>query len=150
MTKQQLKEYCDAEFENIEAVLSELKSIVKTEKSNYSIAELAAIATFVHNVYNGIENIIKRILAFRKIDQKDTPTWHKDMLKMSLDIGVISGDLYNVLSNYLSFRHFFIHSYSLTLRWEELKPLVDDIESTLSRFKVSLYEYINKIDFGIF
>ena len=76
MTKQQLKDYCDAEFENIEAVLIELKKILNTETSNYSTAELAAIATFLHNFYNGIENVIKRIFAFKNMDQKDTPTWH--------------------------------------------------------------------------
>ena len=36
MIKHQLKEYCEAEFENIDAVTSELFSVVKTEKSEYS------------------------------------------------------------------------------------------------------------------
>lgn len=43
MTKQQLKDYCDAEFENIEAVLAELKKILNTETSNFSTAELIQI-----------------------------------------------------------------------------------------------------------
>lgn len=38
MTRRQLEEYCDIEFESIEAVLAE-----------YSTAELAAVATFIHN-----------------------------------------------------------------------------------------------------
>ena len=145
MTKQQLKDYCDAEFENIEAVLIELKKILNTETSNYSTAELAAIATFLHNFYNGIENVIKRIFAFKKMDQKDTPTWHKDMLKKSLDAEIISDDLYRILSNYLSFRHFFVHSYSLSLRWEELNPLTDNVEHTFDQVKASVYEFINHL-----
>ena len=44
MPKHQLKEYCEAEFENIDTVVFELFSIVKTAKSEYSTAELAAIA----------------------------------------------------------------------------------------------------------
>ena len=124
MTRHQIKEYCEAEFENINAVTSELFSIIKTEKTEYSIAELAAIGTFIHNCYNGIENILKRVLLAGKIKVKDTPTWHKDLLKTSLDMGVISYELYVSLSDYLSFRHFFIHGYGFSLRWEELKPLV--------------------------
>ena len=124
MTRHQIKEYCEAEFENINAVTSELFSIIKTEKTEYSIAELAAIGTFIHNCYNGIENILKRVLLAGKIKVKDTPTWHKDLLKTSLDMGVISYELYVSLSDYLSFRHFFIHAYGFSLRWEELKPLV--------------------------
>ena len=42
MTRHQIKEYYEAEFENINAVTSELFSIIKTEKTEYSIAELAA------------------------------------------------------------------------------------------------------------
>lgn len=146
MTRQQLKEYCEAEFENIDAVVSELFSVVKTEKSEYSTTELAAIATFLHNFYNGIENTLKRVLFFKQIETKDTPTWHKDLLKTSSDIGIISNDLDNTLSNYLSFRHFFVHAYSFTLRWEDLKPLVDSLDETLRKFKSAIYDYINKHD----
>jgi len=52
MKKQQLREYCEAEFENIDNVISQLISLVKTEKIDYSISELAAMATFLHNCYN--------------------------------------------------------------------------------------------------
>ncbi len=146
MPKHQLKEYCEAEFENIDTVVFELFSIIKTAKSEYSTAELAAIATFIHNCYNGIENILKRILSFNQIEMKETPTWHKDLLKTSLDIGIVTNDLYSTLSDYLSFRHFFVHAYSFTLRWDELKPLVQDLEKTLKTFRSAIYNFIDKQD----
>ena len=146
MPKHQLKEYCEAEFENIDTVVFELFSIVKTAKSEYSTAELAAIATFIHNCYNGIENILKRILSFNQIEMKETPAWHKDLLKTSLDIGIVTNDLYSTLSDYLSFRHFFVHAYSFTLRWNELKPLVQDLEKTLKTFRSAIYNFIDKQD----
>ena len=62
MTDQQLKNYCEAEFENIETVMSDLSSALKEGTSEYSTPELAAIATFLHNIYNGTENILKRVL----------------------------------------------------------------------------------------
>jgi uncharacterized protein YutE (UPF0331/DUF86 family) len=145
MTKQQLNEYCNAEFENIDTVLYQLKVVLKPE-ADYSIAELAAIATFIHNFYNGVENILKRISAYRQIELKNTPTWHKDILKTAADFGIITDELYDSLSNYLSFRHFFVHSYSFTLRWEELKPLVNDIEKTLSTYKTATYIFIGSLD----
>jgi len=145
MTKQQLKEYCDAEFENIDTVLYQIKQVVKPE-ADYSVADLAAIATFIHNCYNGFENIIKRIFVYRQRELKNTPTWHKDILKTAADAGIISDDMHATLSNYLSFRHFFVHSYSFSLRWEELKPLVDGIEVTFSRFKTAAYSFISTLD----
>jgi hypothetical protein len=68
MTGQQLKEYCEAEFENIASVLTEIALIAVPTKIQYTTAELAAIATFIHNCYNGIENVLKRILSYSKLE----------------------------------------------------------------------------------
>lgn len=143
MTDRQLEEYCEAEFENIDAVIDELFSVVKTSRAEYSTADLAAIATFIHNFYNGIENILKRITIYEKIEIKDSPTWHKDLLRTSTDKGVITEDLYKDLSDYLSFRHFFVHAYSFNLRWEELEPLVNGLKAMLKKFKTSIFDYID-------
>ncbi len=144
MTKKRLKEYCEAEFENISTVAAEVFSLVQEGKSQYSVAELAAIAAFLHNCYNGIENILKRILYFRQEKLKDSPTWHKDLLKASFESEIISSQLYDLLSNYLSFRHFFVHAYSFTLKWEELNPLVEGLDRMLEKFKTAIYSYIEK------
>lgn len=146
MTKQLLKEYCDAEFENIESVLAEIALVVIPGKTKYTTAELAAVATFIHNCYNGVENIFKRIISFSSAAIKESPTWHKDMLKTALELNIISSDLYDALSTYLSFRHFFVHAYSFTLRWEELKPLVENLDDTLRQFQTSVTVYISMFD----
>lgn len=45
-----------AEKENVEKALGNLRDAMgRREKS---VVELAAIATFLHNIYNGIENIL--------------------------------------------------------------------------------------------
>lgn len=81
MTNEQLKDQCDAEFENIQAVLDELFTVVRPGKADYSVAEMAAIATFLHNDYNGIENVMKSILAHKNVELKNALTWHRDPLK---------------------------------------------------------------------
>ena len=145
MTDQQLEDYCEAEFENIDKVLMELLSLVKAKGDEYSIIELAAIGTFIHNFYNGIENILKRVLFYKQIEVKDTATWHKDLLKASFENGIIPTDLYHHLSNYLSFRHFFVHAYSFSLNWEDMKPLVEGVDEMLKQFKQEINNYIIKL-----
>lgn len=142
MTDQQLKEYCEAEFENIDTVVSDLFSVVKDDASEYSTPEMAATATFLHNIYNGLENILKRVLIFEKIEIKNTPAWHKDILKTSFEKEIIDNNLYNILSEYLAFRHFFVHAYSFNLDWKALKPLVNNIQDTLKMFKSSIFRYL--------
>ena len=145
MTREQLKDQCEAEFENIQAVLDELSAVVRPQKTDYTIVELAAIAAFLHNIYNGIENILKRILYYKDMKLKTDATWHKELLKAANETGIISSDLYQTLSGYLSFRHFFVHAYSFTLRWEEIKPLAERIDDTLRTFKASVFGYIKNL-----
>lgn len=142
MTKDRIKESCEAEFENIDATLAELALIVMPEKTAYSIADLAAIATFIHNFYNGIENILKRVLLLKKKRAKEGADWHKDLLKASVEADIISSDLCDTLAKYLSFRHFFIHGYGFTLKWEALQPLVANIDQTLRDFKAAVGKHL--------
>lgn len=55
-------------------------------------------------------------------------------------------DQCDTLSNYLSFRHFFVHAYTFTLRWEEIKPLAEKINDTLKTFKASALKYVENLD----
>ena len=61
----ELTEQILAEKENVDIALQNLKTaLARNEKT---VIELAAIATFLHNIYNGIENILKQILISREI-----------------------------------------------------------------------------------
>ena len=144
MTKNQAKEYCEAELENIDATLAEIALIIIPGKTTYSTADLAAIAAFIHNFYNGIENILKRLLTLKKKKTKEGPTWHKDLLKTSVEADIISSGLCVILAKYLSFRHFFIHGYGFTLKWEALQPLVANIDKTLREFKSTINKHLEK------
>jgi hypothetical protein len=48
-----------AEKENVEKALQNLMEA--RARKDRSAIELAAIATFLHNIYNGIENILKQV-----------------------------------------------------------------------------------------
>lgn len=135
MTKDRAREYCEAELENIDSTLAELALIAEPGKLVYSTGELAALAAFIHNFYNGLENVLKRLLTLKKKKTKEGAAWHKGLLKTSVDAEIISPELCVTLAKYLSFRHFFIHGYSFTLKWEALQPLVAHIEETLRDFK---------------
>jgi hypothetical protein len=67
MKKEQLREYREAEYENIDTILAEVVSLMVPGKSDYSTPELAALATFIHNCYNGFEKILKLVLIYQSI-----------------------------------------------------------------------------------
>lgn len=132
----------EAEKENVKEALANLnETIARKEKS---IVELAAIATFLHNTYNGIENILKRILKAIGCEIPKSETWHKDLLELSVAKGIISTDLSEELYEYLAFRHFFIYSYGFKPDELRLNPLATKIFNVWSNFLSQTESFLKK------
>jgi uncharacterized protein YutE (UPF0331/DUF86 family) len=121
-----------AEKENVEIALENLR-LAKSKKEK-TVIELAAIGTFLHNIYNGIENILKRVVVAKNIEIPVSVTWHKDLLNLSLSIRIISENTCDELYKYLTFRHFFIHAYGFMLEEAYMEDLTNDIPDVWSRF----------------
>ncbi len=121
-----------AEKENVEIALGNLKyTMTRNEKT---VIELAAIGTFLHNIYNGIENILKQVLKEKGIEVPASSTWHKELLNISASQGIISEKLADQLYEYLTFRHFFVHAYGFMLDEAHLEGLAKDIPDIWLQF----------------
>ena len=121
-----------AEKENVEKALDNLKDAMGRKER--STVELAAIATFLHNIYNGIENILKQVLKSRGNEIPKSETSHKDLLDISVSNGIIPEKLSDQLYEYLTFRHFFVHAYGFMLEETHLEDLANNIPDVWLQF----------------
>lgn len=128
-----------AEKENVERALDNLKDVMGRKKR--STVELAAIATFLHNIYNGIENILKQVLKAKGTEIPKSETSHKDLLDLSVSLGIIPESLSDELYEYLTFRHFFVHSYGFMLEEIHLESLTNNIPGVWSQFLSAIERY---------
>jgi uncharacterized protein YutE (UPF0331/DUF86 family) len=138
----ELPEQILAEKENIEAALDNLKTAMA--RSEKTVIELAAMATFLHNIYNGIENILKQILLIKDTEIPKSETWHKDLLNRSLSTGIISKKLSDQLYKYLTFRHFFVHAYGFMLDEKQLEGLANDIPDVWQQFLLEIENFLRE------
>ena len=145
MTIEELKNYQNQEFGNIDRVVNELFSLYKPEKSEYTLAEKAAVAAFIVNIYSGIEKILKEMLLFDKLDVHDTPEWHEKVLKKSSEIGILPPELFKILSSYLAFRNYYIYTYIFNIKWENITALADTVHDVVGKLKTEITEYIQTI-----
>jgi len=145
MTIEELRNYLDQEFGNIDKVVNELFSLYKPEKSEYTLAEKAAVAAFIVNIYSGIEKILKEMLLFDKLDVHDSPEWHEKVLKKSSEIGILPPDLFKILSSYLAFRNYYIYTYIFNIKWENITALADTVNDVVGKLKTEINEYIQTI-----
>lgn len=91
--------------------------------------EIAAVATVLHSFYNGLENVFYTVA--KDIDDliPSGGQSHRDLLSQVSNrtekrSALISNSTAKFLREYLGFRHFYRHSYSFLIDWEELKKLV--------------------------
>ncbi len=142
MNIDELKEYCKGELSNIDRILNELTSVYTPGKGGHSVAEHAAIGSFIMNIYTGIESILKQMLIYDKLDIGDAPDWHEKVLKKSGEIGILPPDLFKMLAKYLAFRNFFIYSYIFNINWEEMDALAGSLKDMTQQFRTEIEEYL--------
>ncbi len=133
-----------AEKENVEIALSNLQDTMARDEK--TVIELAAIGTFLHNIYNGIENILKQILKSKDVEISKSATWHKDLLNLSAAQGIVSENLTNELYEYLAFRHFFIHAYGFMLNEAQLEDLANNIPEVWHQFMAEIEDFLKSAD----
>lgn len=126
------EEYQTSEKESMEQTLELLARGLSREKKEE--LDYAGIATYLHNLYSGVENILKHILKHRGIQVTFAEGWHKELLKDAVSQDIVSESLADQLREYLRFRHFFIHGYGFMLKPELLTPLAERAEAVMHQF----------------
>ena len=112
-----------------------------------SLVEITALASVLHSFYTGVEKIF---LSIAKGIDKDVPTteqWHRTLLNRMAETtphrqAVLTVATVDELSAYLSFRHFYRHSYSFYLDWDELEKLVVPLSQIWAETKAELSLFI--------
>ncbi|HEX9652572.1 MAG TPA: HepT-like ribonuclease domain-containing protein [bacterium] len=137
-----LAEEISIDKEYIEKTLRLLdEALNRTEKSEI---ELSAIGSFLHHCYNGMENILNRILKFKRIKISDSASSHKDLLNVAVEKKIITQGLSDQLDKYRGFRHFFVHAYGVLLEEEELRPLAVSLPGVWKQFDQEIENLINE------
>jgi len=145
MTKEELRKICDEEFGNIDRIMRELSTVCKEGKTDFMPAEKAAVSAFIVNVYSGIENVLKQMLAFDKLDIEDSPDWHEKVLRKAGEIGILMPDQIQTLSKDLAFRNYFIYTYIFNIDWEDVKSLADALRGIVNQVRNEVSEYLQTV-----
>jgi hypothetical protein len=133
-----------AEEENVGKALKALFDVMAHE--DLSVVELAASATFIHNVYGGIENILKQALKEEGVTIAQSGGWHKELLNKAVSEEVITKKMSSELVKYLAFRHFFVHGYGFNLKEEPIRDLGTRLPGVWSGFIAEIKDRLKNDD----
>jgi uncharacterized protein YutE (UPF0331/DUF86 family) len=127
----EMREKIEAELENIERALGELPSTTE----GLSTLELAGVGALLHSFYNGIENVLVQLLRGRNIEPPHGPSWHRDLVDMTVSQGLVTQTTADDLRQYVAFRHFFNHAYAIDIRSELVEPLMHGVRRVYALFR---------------
>lgn len=77
--------------------------------------------------------------------------WHRDLLTRMTEATssrgpVLTVDVAHQLADYLGFRHFYWHSYSFFLEWDELEKLVTPLAEVWEQTKDELELFLDSLN----
>lgn len=151
MTQRYLRLSKEIEFE-----VEELRKVV-TEGMYFDLRfrdgapgslEIRGFGAILHDFYNGIENICKRIANEIDGGLPKGDDWHWRLLEsMVLELpglrpAVFSGKTLDILDEYRRFRHIFRHTYGSHLDWERLRPLLENLTSVFSEVEKEIKQFL--------
>lgn len=149
-----LRELIEDELTALERVTEEMEDLLAESAQPPTRTELRAIASILHEFYNGVERIFERIAVGLDEGVPKGSHWHADLLiQMAISRegerpAVIDEPLYARLKDYLDFRHFFRHAYGYTLEWSQLRWKAESLADTLGLLRDQLRAFFDKMQAG--
>lgn len=133
------------EVETIENILNEINGIIREySDSEPDIRIKAALASFIAQFYNGVENIMKRIM---KINGRTLPkgeNWHAELFNQFIESDdpntpvLFRGPDVLIYKKLRKFRHIVYHGYSFRLEYELMKSNVMGLQDSFKSFVQNL------------
>lgn len=120
----------------VEAQIKEIENIygkLEERRRKRGKAAIESIAYQMHNLYCAFEDLFKIVAANFENNIEDMVKYHTELLKrMTLTIeGVrpplLSNEIFVLLDNLRSFRHFFRHAYSYEMDERKVRIVMEDV-----------------------
>ena len=109
--------------------------------------EKCGISMILHSFYNGIENIMSLIIKNMDSSFPSGIKWHKELLAKAFEktenrTEIFRDELKIPLNEYLKFRHFVRHAYGFQLKWEDMKPILFNMNIMWEKAKIDINNFL--------
>ena len=146
-----LKSVVEDELTALDRVVEQMEALLSQAAQPPNWIELRAIATILHEFYNGVERIFERIAVSLGEGLPRGSYWHVDLLAQMATAqtetrpAVIGEPLRARLEEYLKFRHFFRHADSYTLEWNRMNWQAEQMSETLRLLREQLQVFFDSL-----
>ena len=149
--RRELAERIEEELQQLGEEVSAVQPLFsKIRQSDPDDIEMRAAALTLHGFYNGVEKVLVEIA--RRFDGHipGGERWHRALLDQMLSAtddrpALIEQDDYDILVEYLSFRHLVRHSYPGSLSWYRFRDIARDLDKTHGRIENRVRTFVMNV-----
>ena len=116
--KDNFKKFIEENLQHLKSTVSELNDGIQEIKWNKR--DLTAMGTYLANMYNGYENILRTLLKSAEINIPKGDQWHRDLLDKAKSEKLFPDEMLPTLKGMLGFRHLQIHGYAYMLEEDKI------------------------------
>jgi hypothetical protein len=154
MKKQELKEQIQQELFMLDETLRYIQEAQNTSHmKELNVIEKAGVAHLMGNVYNGMENIFKRICKFTKHPLPVGDSSHIELQQLFSNTSehseqlpiLISANIEQSVTALRKFRHRVMHGYGFTIDPELLMIAFPEISPLYKIFRQNLENYLSQL-----
>jgi hypothetical protein len=157
MTTDQLREEIHLELASLRIVVSEIASLLKDYPSPIipSLRDISAATSFMTQFYNGLENIMKRIVKYHTIPLPKGEDWHRALAEMFFQFPgstphpplpiLFEGETAFRVKEYRKFRHVAMHGYSFGMDWLRIYDLTQTVPPTFRIIEGRILEFLEQL-----
>jgi len=148
---QAIKALAEDELVALGRVTQEMDGLLAACAQQPTRTDLRAIASILHEFYNGVERIFQRITIGLGEGLPQGSNWQAGLLvqvaaaREEMRPAVIDEPLRARLKDYLDFRHFFRHAYGYTLEWNQLRWKAERLSDTLTMLRDQLHAFFDAL-----
>ena len=138
------------QIEAMTATIAELVALHQDVSDRIpTVREKTAASTFLAQLYNGVENILKRVSYHCDVPLPIGETWHVDLFQRFIsptyaDLPpLLDSELAASLAPYRRFRHVVFHGYGVQLDRKRMEQGVAGAADVFEKFKDNLDAYLD-------
>jgi hypothetical protein len=114
--------------------------------------EKAAAIQYISQFYNGIENILKRIVKYNRFPLPKSEDWHTQLIMFfdenhkNCKIPLFFNVHVDILNSFRKTRHVMRQGYNFQMEWDKLVIALHNIPSFLKVYEGIIMDYINSLN----
>jgi len=152
VTVEELNAEIAIEFDALQQVVNELDALRRDVAGREpTVREKMAAAAFLAQFYSGIENVLKRLSRFHRVELPAGETWHLDLFKRFCAPGqpplplLFDEALARQLGPFRRFRHVVHHGYGFQIEWDRMREGLDQVAAILTAFRDRVADHVNNL-----